>query len=80
MPHTERAVRIEFLTKQNCAPSAEMHLLMIEALGAEGFNAVDLTELPSDDVRRGYDTPTLLVDGVDVFGSVPRDDLSVPPS
>ncbi|MCC7436017.1 MAG: hypothetical protein IT363_15140 [Methanoregulaceae archaeon] len=71
---------MEFLTKPNCAPSAEMHLLMLEALGAEGFDAVDLTELPMSDVRRGYDTPTLLVDGVDVFGSVPRDDLSVPPS
>lgn len=73
-------MRIEFLTKRNCAPSEEMHLLMLEALGAEGFTSVDLTELPSGDVRRGYDTPTLLVDGRDVFGSVPREDLTVPPS
>jgi len=73
-------MKIEFLTKPNCAPSAEMHHLMLEVLGVEGFDAVDLTELSADDVRRGYDTPTLLVDGRDVFGSVPREDLTVPPS
>ena len=32
------------------------------------FTVVDLDTLPSDDVRRGYPTPTLLFATRDVFG------------
>lgn len=53
---------------------------MFEVLSENEFATIDVLRLPADDVRRGYDTPTLLVDGVDVFGSVPRSDLSIPPS
>jgi hypothetical protein len=32
------------------------------------YTVVDLDTLPQDDVRRGYPTPTVLVDGADLFG------------
>ncbi len=73
-------MRIEYLTKPQCEPSVAMHPRVVEAVGAEGFEVVDLTRLPSGDVRRGYDTPTLLVDGADLFGLVPRTDLAAPPN
>lgn len=73
-------MKIEFLTKPNCEPSQVMHRRMFEVLSENEFATIDVLRLPADDVRRGYDTPTLLVDGVDVFGSVPRSDLSIPPS
>jgi hypothetical protein len=73
-------MKIEYLTKPNCEPSEAMYPRLVEVLGAEGFETVDLTQLHVDDVRRGYDTPTLLVDGVDPFRSVPRTDLTVPPN
>jgi hypothetical protein len=71
---------IEYLTKPKCEPSEAMLPRVVDVLGHEGFVSVDMMQLPMDDVRRGYDTPTLLVDGVDVFGSVPRTDFSVPPN
>ncbi len=73
-------MRIEFLTKPKCEPSEVMYPRVVEVLGADGFEVVDVAQLPLDDVRRGYDTPTLLLDGVDAFGSVPRRDLTLPPN
>jgi hypothetical protein len=73
-------MKVEFLTKPDCEPSELMHPRVTEALGPVGFATVDVTALPPDDARRGYDTPTVLVDGADAFGSVPRADLSAPPS
>jgi hypothetical protein len=73
-------MRIEFLTKPDCAPSELMHERLKEALGAESFTVVDLTKIDPANPRRGYDTPTVLVDGSDLFAAIPRDDLSVPPT
>ena len=71
---------IQFLTKRSCSNAPVMHERMLQIFDADEFAVVDLGELPPDDPRLGYDTPTVLVDGRDVFGSVPRLDLSVPPS
>ena len=43
------------------------------------FTVVDLDTLPSDDIRRGYPTPTLLFANRDVFGlAVPKPPLPQP--
>ncbi len=73
-------MRIEFLTKPDCEASEAMYPRVVEVLGADGFVAVDITQLSLDDGRRGYDTPTLWVDGADLFGLVPRTDLAAPPN
>jgi hypothetical protein len=38
---------------------------------ATSYTVVDLSTLPPDDARRGYGTPTILVNGADLFGLVP---------
>lgn len=73
-------MRVEYLTKPDCEPSELMLPRMIAALRPDEFETVDVTSLPADDPRRGYDTPTILVDGTDPFGFVPRTDLGAKPS
>ena len=43
----------------------------MKLLAWDGFTTVDLASLPEDDLRLGYGTPTVLVDGVDIMG-VPK--------
>lgn len=73
-------MRIEFLTKPDCNNSTVMHGRLLTLLDPMEYAVVDLLELPPDDPRRGYDTPTLLLDGEDPFGAVPRTDLNVGPT
>ena len=64
--------RIEFLTTDGC-PNTPLMLKNLEAalksLGLENqYTPVDVSQLPADDPRIGYGTPTVLVDGIDLMG------------
>lgn len=63
---------IDVLTRPGCATTAVMHeRLLAAALRLDVVlpcALVDITTLAADDVRRGYPTPTVLVNGVDLFG------------
>ncbi|RMH02000.1 MAG: hypothetical protein D6702_10020 [Planctomycetota bacterium] len=68
-------LRIQFLTRQGCANTPVMEERLRAALArlGPGFEVeyVDVGELPADDPRTGFGTPTLLVHGRDLFGAVP---------
>ena len=63
---------IELLTRSGCVQTDVMRVRTEAAIKALAFSTsysvVDLDTLPADDVRRGYPTPTVLIDGVDLFG------------
>jgi hypothetical protein len=68
---------ILFLTRPGCSQSPYLHGRLYSALHATGIGLrpviVDVGDLPSDDPRTGYGTPTILVDGQDLFGApVPK--------
>lgn len=60
------------LTRDGCADSTTMARNLNAALGALGvaptFAVVDLDQLPSNDWRRAYPTPTILRGTRDLFG------------
>jgi len=64
---------VAFLTRDGCPNSAALMEQLGLALAAAGLSTdvqlVDVGQLPSDDPRTGYGTPTVLVDGVDLFGA-----------
>ena len=64
---------IEFLGTGSCANSPVMEKNLQEALALKGlaatYNFIDIKELPDSDYRRGYGTPTVLVNGMDIFGA-----------
>ena len=76
------AVSIEMLTREGCINSPVMlrHLRKaIEMTDARvGLKIVDQSALLADDPRRGYATPTVLINGVDPFGQ-PEPVLPFPP-
>ena len=61
-----------FLTSQGCVNNDTMRARFDEALKSftptPTYSVVDLATLQSDDIRRGYPTPTILVAGADLFG------------
>lgn len=63
---------IVLLTRAGCADTDTMRGNLEAAARAltppAEFTVVDLDTLPTDDVRRGYPTPTLLFANRDVFG------------
>jgi len=67
--------RIEFLGRHSCSHSPTMEKNFVSALKKVGienkYKYIDLASLPVDDFRRGYGTPTVLINGVDLFG-MPR--------
>ena len=66
---------IEFLGRHSCSHSPTMEKNFVSALKKVGienkYKYIDLASLPVDDFRRGYGTPTVLINGVDLFG-MPR--------
>lgn len=74
-------MELTFLTREGCAATQAMLMNAKEALGAmtdpPPMRVVDLDSLAGDDIRRGYPTPTLLVNGADAFG-LPRPTPPVP--
>lgn len=68
-------MKIEFLTRVGCLHSPQMLEQLKAALASLNLNVawqiIDLGSLPPGDQRTGFGTPTILVDGVDLFGSSP---------
>lgn len=64
--------KVTFLTRDGCPGSPAMHANLVAALAGLGIAEVplivELGTLPADDHRTGYGTPTVLIDGVDLFG------------
>ena len=60
------------LTREGCGATSELRRNVDRALKELGsgwsLELVDLDKLATDDLRRGYPTPTLLLDNKDVFG------------
>lgn len=66
-------MRIEILGFEGCPNTPAMRERVEKAANAIGLSGktvvyVDQEKLPEKDVRRGYPTPTVLVDGRDLFG------------
>jgi hypothetical protein len=63
---------VSFLTREGCVKSPAMYANLQAAMAEEGWVGkpviVDIGKLPRDDPRTGYGTPTVLVDGSDLFG------------
>ena len=70
---TNKGRTIEFLGTGSCANSPIMEKKLQEALAlkglAETYSYIDIKKLPEGDFRRGYGTPTVLVNGEDIFGA-----------
>jgi len=70
---TDMGVTIEFLGTGNCANSPIMENNLKAALAMKGMEEVysftDVKQLSGNDYRRGYGTPTVLVNGMDIFGA-----------
>lgn len=66
---TDMTHSIELLAFDGCPNSPVMRESLTAAIkGAGGsFTEIDLATLPDDDIRRGYGSPTILVDGHDLF-------------
>ncbi|MBK9163506.1 MAG: hypothetical protein IPM21_06240 [Acidobacteria bacterium] len=64
--------KLEFLTRDGCRNTPKMLEALEQALASMGsppkLEIVHQSELASDDPRVGYPTPTILVNGSDVFG------------
>jgi hypothetical protein len=62
---------LTFLAREGCPGSSAMLANLLAALADLGILevplTVDLGELAADDPRTGYGSPTVLVDGVDLF-------------
>jgi hypothetical protein len=68
-----KARTIEFLGTDSCANSPIMEKNLQDALALKGmavdYRFLDIKKLPESDYRRGYGTPTVLVNGNDLFGA-----------
>jgi len=63
---------LTFLSREGCVNTPDMAYQLETALKALGwpndYQVVDIGELPKNDARTGYPTPTLLWKGRDIFG------------
>jgi hypothetical protein len=63
---------VVYLTREGCVNTATMRTRFDEALSALGwsqdYQVIDADALPGTDARRGYWTPTILYQNVDLFG------------
>jgi len=66
---------VTFLTREGCPKSPAMYANLMAALAKHAWPGepvtVDIGDLPKDDPRTGYGTPTVLVNGTDLFGVKP---------
>jgi hypothetical protein len=69
----EATVHITFLTRRGCANSPLLRARLAEAMRSLELDATlevaDLATLAATDHRTGYGTPTILVEGEDLFGA-----------
>ena len=61
-----------FLTRDGCTNTDTLRARLGDALQALGrlpsYTLIDADTLPADDARRGYGTPTILINNRDLFG------------
>ena len=74
---------LTFLTREGCVNTPDMVTNLDDALIAlklrRDYQVIDIGQLPKDDPRTGYPTPTILWKGKDIFGmSVPKPPYNVP--
>ncbi|MCH8980044.1 MAG: hypothetical protein IH945_12500 [Armatimonadetes bacterium] len=73
---------IVFLTREGCKATPEMRARFEGALRRKGlpeaFKTIDMDEVDADDVRTGYGTPTVLIDGMDLMGAAVPEEPAVP--
>jgi hypothetical protein len=64
--------KLEFLTRDGCRNTAQVLDNLKSAISSGKLRAqltlVHLEALPPEDPRRGHPTPTILMDGRDIFG------------
>lgn len=69
----DKELTIQFLTRDGCKNTRKMLARLKDALGRldqrVDLEIVHQAGLRQDDPRIGYPTPTLLIDGKDIFGS-----------
>ena len=73
------APRVQFLTFAGCplADAARSELkTALEACGIEHFEEIDILDPTAPDDLRGWGSPTILIDGLDVAGQRKGDDAS----
>jgi len=77
-------ITIEFLGTGSCANSPIMEKNLQDALVLKGmavdYSFLDIKKLPESDYRRGYGTPTVLVNGNDLFGAPRPMPIAVSPA
>lgn len=65
-------MKIELLGFPGCPNTPAMRANLVAALAATGnkwtFTEINQQELPASDIRAGYPTPTILVNGSDLYG------------
>lgn len=74
---SQHAMKIELLGFQGCpnTPVIRENLqTALKAVGGLTFTDVNQEALPASDIRRGWPTPTILVNGRDLFGMSPPSD------
>jgi hypothetical protein len=68
----ESVASIVFLTREGCVNTTTMRTRLDEALerlgAAKDYAVIDADTLSESDVKRGYGTPTVLLDNRDLFG------------
>ena len=74
---------LTFLTRDGCVNTPDMVNNLDDALAAlklpKDYQFIDIGNLPKDDPRTGYPTPTILWKGKDLFGMwVPKPPYDVP--
>ena len=81
---TKEQLDIEFLGRQDCPNSPRMEANLGAALQRRGlertYRKIDLGTLPDTDIRKGYGTPTILINGQDIFGMPEPGPTAAPPS
>jgi hypothetical protein len=69
------AFTVQLLFFDGCPNTQPMQSAVETAIARLGeswvIELIDLEALPADDMRRGYGSPTILVNGVDPFGAPP---------
>lgn len=72
-PESTRTIALEFLTRDGCKNTPVVRSNLETAIERSGLlvnvEVVHQAKLAEDDARVGYPTPTILIDGKDLFGS-----------
>ena len=69
---------LELIAMEGCPHAAELGDNVCEAVRGLGHCCcqIDPAKLPADDPRRGYPSPSIILDGKDLFGLEPVGDAS----